>query len=352
MILIFSIFVFILLSLYLFSWLYKKKNNDEVKYDLDEITVIIPFRNEEKNLPKLLKSIEKLNLKPKEFIFVNDHSEDKSLNLLKSLFYASILSMEFNENGKKEAIHKGVLASKTKFILTWDADIEVTANYFQELKIINTVDLLILPVKMKSNSFFGIFASLDYYFLNAISFACGKFYKNIVASGANLLFKKDLYLNYYSNAKNKHISSGDDVFLLKHANDNKYIVESILNNKLAVKTFAPINFREFFHQRLRWIGKSKRVGDNFTAIIGFFGLVYHILFWLIFFQNLNLSVILFLSKILIEIPIFLPYLIKLKHEKLLLFTAVYTLIYPIYFIFIIFTLFFVKVEWKNRKIVS
>ena len=49
-------------------------------------SVIIPFRNEAKNLPKLLESVQSLKY-PKhlfEVIFVNDFSEDDSVYLINS----------------------------------------------------------------------------------------------------------------------------------------------------------------------------------------------------------------------------------------------------------------------------
>lgn len=244
-----TIFISILLLIYLTMWIMNlKKNTDSEKFNpVYDISVVIPFRNEAGNLPKMLNSISKLSLKPKEIIFVNDHSEDNSSEILKkSSISIDILHLEAGIFGKKQALHKGIQHADCEYILTWDADIEIPENYFEILKNQSKVDLLILPVKMKAKTFLGFFASLDYYFLNAISFASGKFSQNIVASGANLLFKKDLYLSYYDTQKTHQFASGDDAFLLQFAKENFASIQAILDKDICVKTESPTTIKSFF----------------------------------------------------------------------------------------------------------
>ena len=57
-----------------------------------------------------------------------------------------IIQLNKNESGKKIAIQKGVLHSKKSFILTQDADIEFSSNFFSNLEKIDQDNLIILPV--------------------------------------------------------------------------------------------------------------------------------------------------------------------------------------------------------------
>ena len=48
----------------------------ESKINCEDLTVLIPFRNEQENLSMLLKNINELKKVPSRFIFINDHSDD------------------------------------------------------------------------------------------------------------------------------------------------------------------------------------------------------------------------------------------------------------------------------------
>lgn len=350
-----TIFIFSLLLFYLATWfLTGEKKTDSEKYNpVYDISLVIPFRNEAENLPKLLDSISKLRSKPKEIIFVNDHSEDNSIEILKkSSLSIDILHLDAGIFGKKQALHKGIQHADCEYILTWDADIEIPSTYFEVIAKQSASDLLILPVKMQAFSFLGFFASLDYYFLNAISFACGKFSQNIVASGANLLLKKDLYFSYCETKKTHQFASGDDAFLLQFAKENGAKISSVIDSGLCVKTDSPSNTQNFIQQRLRWIGKSKAVGDKFAFLIGILGVLYQVSYVVLLLNYPSFWEMILLSKILVETLIFLPFVFKIKHGITLLFVPFFSLIYLIYILVVGVASILFKVEWKGRLIVK
>ena len=95
---------------------------------MQELSVIIPIFNEEKNLEILLSEIyETLNNK---FIFeivaVDDCSTDSSLIILNKLSKESNLKIirNFKNEGQSFSIYKGVKNSKYNNILTIDADLQ------------------------------------------------------------------------------------------------------------------------------------------------------------------------------------------------------------------------------------
>ena len=110
--------------------------SQELNIELNNLVVIIPFRNEESNLDKLIKSIENLSILPSNFLFVNDHSSDNSVDQIKqfsSRITYEIVSLPKLKQGKKEAIRLGINHLKCDYNLTWDADIEVPTNYFKKI---------------------------------------------------------------------------------------------------------------------------------------------------------------------------------------------------------------------------
>ena len=104
---------------------------------IDSLSIILPFYNEEQRLRKTLKEIIKFSkknkIKFKEFIFVDDGSNDKSHDIVKNfinakkLRYSKLRLIRSNKNlGKGGAIKRGIKASKGKWVLTSDIDFSVS----------------------------------------------------------------------------------------------------------------------------------------------------------------------------------------------------------------------------------
>ncbi|MFN3504987.1 MAG: TIGR04283 family arsenosugar biosynthesis glycosyltransferase [Caldimicrobium sp.] len=83
---------------------------------MEEISVIIPTYNEEKYLPKLLKSLSLIN--PGEVIVVDGKSIDKTKKIASSFGAKFLLS----ERRRGFQLHKGALEAKGNFLLFLHAD--------------------------------------------------------------------------------------------------------------------------------------------------------------------------------------------------------------------------------------
>ena len=327
------------------------KKSKQKNYNLSQISVVIPFRNEASNIPNLLASIAKLTSFPLEFIWINDHSEDTSLETLKNLpHHHQLLQLPNSQTGKKAAIRSGIASAKGSFILTWDADITVPKTYFEYLKKTPISAFSIFPVCMQANSIWELFYELDYYFLSSINVAVNWFTKPIVASGANLLFEKESFLACDSIQQHQHIASGDDQFLLDDFKKAGKLMQVIPLHGLCVNTETPHSLKSFMQQRLRWIGKSSKIKDTTTFFISSLGVVYLVLFIFLLFSPLWFYVL--PAKIMVDILIFLPYLHRLNRTKITWFTPFFTCMYPIYFLVILLLSLGLKTHWKGRSVDS
>ncbi|MGB4308918.1 MAG: glycosyltransferase, partial [Candidatus Cloacimonadaceae bacterium] len=94
------------------------------------ISVIVAARDEEHNLPRLLKSLDKLNY-PKdlyEVIIINDHSTDGTLEILANhkadynFHYIDWQGEQEGVTGKKAALLQGINAAKHDILAFTDAD--------------------------------------------------------------------------------------------------------------------------------------------------------------------------------------------------------------------------------------
>lgn len=89
------------------------------------ISIIVPVRNEEKNLPHLLASIQKQTLKPDEIIVVDDDSTDQTPKIARD-FGARVISLPeqgLNWVGKSAGCYVGAKEASTEWIYFIDADI-------------------------------------------------------------------------------------------------------------------------------------------------------------------------------------------------------------------------------------
>jgi glycosyltransferase involved in cell wall biosynthesis len=340
--------------------LQRKKSlvNQEKSIGIENITVVIPFRNEEKRILPLLESIKKSEFLPQEIIFVDDHSEDQNHTLIEQIRNRSIklISLE-NEIGKKRAIERGVKEAKTDFILTLDADVHFTPSYFINLGNLTYLDLHILPVKQNSVSFLNRFVQQDVLFADLLNKSIAGWIRPIFCSGANLLFNKEAYLEVINGTSFFEIDSGDDVFLLREFQRKNKKINVQTDSNLEVQTELPKTFEESIHQRMRWLGKSFKVRDRLANILAQVQFVFALLnigFLIssVIFIPLKYTLLLIFLKVLIELLFSFHYYQKSKQLGLWLTVPFYLLILPIINGMMLFAFLGFKPKWKGRLVVQ
>lgn len=89
-----------------------------------QLSIVIPSRNEEQNLPTLLRSLAAQAIRPREIIVVNDASTDRTAEIAGELGARVIHSQPLPEGwrGKPWACHQGAQAASGDLLLFVDAD--------------------------------------------------------------------------------------------------------------------------------------------------------------------------------------------------------------------------------------
>jgi cellulose synthase/poly-beta-1,6-N-acetylglucosamine synthase-like glycosyltransferase len=332
---------------------YLQKGN---KLKLAEITVLIPFRNEEKRIAELLESILKSSVLPSKFLFIDDHSSDKSVAKIKATltdFPFEILTVPEGEFGKKKALRIGIEAVETPYFLTLDADVAFAENYFEQFEKLTPADLYILPAVLISKRWFEHFFEVDLLLVNALNTGLSGLKRPIIASGANLLVRKSAFEQYDCYETHAHIPSGDDIYLLRDFRNANAEVRVCTIPTFQVTTETPQSFSEFIHQRLRWVAKTGNVRDHlstFLALVQFFLTIgfFSILIYLIFNSKFELALITFAFKVLVEMLFFLPFFYRFKRMKAWFLLPIYQLLFPFYNLLILVLFPFFKPIWKGR----
>lgn len=340
------------------------------------ISVIISARNEEKNLPALLKDLsnQQYGRDYFEVIVVDDHSEDKTAEIIKSFSWVKLISLSSHVNGpinsyKKLAIETAISQSKGELIVTTDADCRVNHLWLStiaDFALVSKAKMIIMPVSYNYNSsFLGLFQILDFMSLQGITAASVALKSPLMCNGANLAYKKFAFLEVNGFNEISSLASGDDMFLL-HKISKKFPGEIayLKSNEVIVYTDPMPTISSFLNQRVRWAGKSKFYKDYKIKIILILIYVFNLLLlitpFLVFIKPLTVTVstnrilsawiFILLLKTIVEMCFLKPVSFFFKYRYIMGF---FPLAQPFHIIYTVIsgTLGFKGTyKWKGRKV--
>ncbi len=375
---ILSILLFIayagLIIFYRQNWLkckeYKKPGNSEFNNKPQVfITVIIPSRNEEKEIGACLDSM-KAQTYPTHFyevIVADDFSTDHTAKIVESFSGGNIKCIalkDFIENGsinsyKKKAIEIAIGEAKGDLVVTTDADcivpplwLETIASFYNEHK----PAFICAPVGFTSgNSFLAIFQSLDFMTLQGITGASVNNNFHSMCNGANLAYEKKVFHEVGGFMGVDDIASGDDMLLMhKIATVHPTRVLYLKSPDVIVLTEPMSTVKDFLNQRIRWASKSTSYTDK--KMVSVLALVYIFNVWLLLlgilsiFHHSVLCMFIFMipGKIIVELFFLFPVASFFNNEKLLWW---FPLAQPFHILYIIIAGWLGKFgtyQWKGR----
>ena len=344
-----------LLILFFLLVIFKIKNQRKLNPELNSvsISIIIPFRNEIKNLENCLNSLLNEELKPgDEIIFINDHSEDNGADYLRAK-YGQLILLELNsgETGKKSALAKGINYAKNEWIITLDADCRIHDGYLNAMKMAmnEDTDMILARVFPDYGTDFPIkiIEQFESVLLSSMGYFSSLLNLPLLATGAALGFRKSMWnkVNRYNSHAN--IKSGDDVYLLRDFFMNKASITFINHKNAVVLTQAANKFSAWIDQKARWANKQGIYPDLKRKALGIYFLIQLFLPSIVILFTIKLALVLILLELIIVFG-----LLKLPIQKikiLLLYWFPLRIIYPFLVILILFksrkTL-----SWKGRPI--
>ncbi|NRD21862.1 glycosyltransferase [Winogradskyella litoriviva] len=337
-----------------------------------EFSVIIPFRNEAKNLPKLLESIEKLNYPKNRFqvILVDDNSDDDSVGIIKNIIatnkkFSQISDIKILQNNrvsnspKKDAISSAIKLAKFNWIITTDADCilpKYWLDIFDEFIQLNNPNCIVAPVTYHGKaSFFNRFQTLDFLSLQGATLGSFGIKNPTLCNGANFAYLKSEFMAVNGFVGNDNISSGDDVFLLeKFIKTNAKKVRYLKSKQAIVSTNPAENLELLINQRLRWASKTSKLNNWLTKLIGLIVVLANLVciafipLVLLNFVTLKIAISLFIIKFSIDFLLLFKSSRFFKQESFLFSFIISSALYPIFNIGIFFLSFFKSYRWKGR----
>ena len=287
-----------LIHFYVKGWLKTPhQNTKKIVRETLALTIVVSVRNESKSIRSCIESIiaQQYPRRLMEVILVNDFSTDDTLDIIKE--YSSFIRIinlsdhlpKERENfaNKKQAITEAVEQASHSLILCGDGDcfygdLWVTSmiQYYEKYHkkfVTGPIDFI------DTKSIWQNFLCMDLIAMNGVTAGSIGQKKPVMASGANMLFEKESFLQVNGYAGNEQIASGDDIFLMqKIFMKDKKAIGFVKNRHAMALTRGPQTISEFIHQRIRWTSKSGEMVDKQVWWV----LLFNYFFYLTCFLNL------------------------------------------------------------------
>ena len=180
--------------------------------------------------------------------------------------------------GKKHALYRLISEAQTEYIWMMDDDVlhPSIINEYNErstaqrstVSIANDLqhsDLLILPLRMESEnerpSLLERLQTAEYAAIQQLTIESAQKGKAVMCSGANLIVRRDRWLESYPDL-HPEIPSGDDMFLLESFKRRGLKVAVLDDPQFEAIVRPHTSWRAFLHQRMRWAGKAPKYTDK------------------------------------------------------------------------------------------
>ncbi len=255
-------------------------DQDSVKNEDSKVSVIIPARNEEVNLPYLLESLKTQTVSPYEVIVVDDMSSDRTYEIAAGYGVKVIGHKELPENwtGKAWALWNGVKASSGNILVFFDADVRLAPNALETLLNVRAKTggaISVVPYH-KTEKFFEKF-SLIPYLLGVLAFTSPfeRYSRRKGLYGSCIVMTREAYskIEGHDSVKSEVL---DDLTLGNKLTEAGIHVENYIGNNYVFFRMYPGGLRS----ELQGFGKSAVLGmanlQPFTVIsiaIWFIGLL-------------------------------------------------------------------------------
>jgi len=332
-------------------------------------SILVPYRNEAKNLPKLLQSIGELNYPSElfELILVDDFSKDNSERIYikwrienDKIDTTLLENLRLSNSPKKDAISRAVPIIKHEWIITTDADCTVNKNWLLTLDHFiqqnKTAEMVVGAVVYKTkNNWFHHFQQLDLLSLQGTTIGSFGIGKPFMCNGANFAYTKKLYTELGGFSGTTSSASGDDVFLLqkavkKHSDKVLYLK----NRDSIVKTKPENDFFQLFMQRVRWASKTTSYKNVYAKVLAVVVLLMNVSLvascWLLVVGSLDwrLLILGFLIKYGVDYVLLFQSNSYLRKGKFL-FPIASSLLYPFFCSAVGLYSLFGSFTWKGRR---
>ncbi len=357
------VFLLLLQDLLLFVLLQFNFNKytDSQNFDLPKVSILIPCRNEEHNLPRCLASLEKPDYPTDkiQFIFGNDQSTDETATILKTWVakHPNSILIEVVEgdtkkmNGKANALSQMAKSAEGDFYLFTDADCKAPSQWVNSMVLAqrNSNSGIVTGItQIESDTFFGQMQSLDWWLSLGMVKVMNDLGVSVTSMGNNMLISKEAYESVGGFA-GIPFSLTEDFEMGNSIEKKGYPAIHHVSADNLIKTLPQENIRGLLDQRKRWMHGAMDLPMYWRAVLALQVMFFPAIIYLCFLQPFE-GVSVWLIKVAIQSLFIYQFSFK-TGQKLKITTLV---LFEIYYLFtswstIVYYFWPSKTDWKGRK---
>jgi len=268
--------MFFIVSLYFFFiiWILSSINKIDSHINNEElithnVSVVVAVRNEEDSIKTLLDALIKQNYNKSnyEIIVSNDHSSDKTLNILneyldkiKNLKIINITDTPSKWDSKMWALNEAIKDARGEIILHIDGDCVPGINWIKNMSnqfINKSVGVVLSFTPLKGFGLFGKIIEHESLAQDALTGLALTKHLFLSCNGRSLGYRKKYFFDINGFDEINFIRGGDDDLLIhKIIYYKKCIAKYIINKNSSVCSSASKSLKEFVLQRLRYASKG------------------------------------------------------------------------------------------------
>lgn len=169
--------------------------------------------------------------------------------------------------GKKHALFRLITEADSEYVWLHDDDVVIPsvteAEIKQQLVRLGYPDMIILPLRMSGgrNSLLERLQRLEYTAIQSVTMDTALAGKAVMCSGANMIVRRDRWLESYADL-HPELASGDDMFLLESFRRKGLKIVAIDSPQWEAVVTPIGTWKTFIHQRMRWAGKAPQYHDR------------------------------------------------------------------------------------------
>lgn len=344
--------------------LFKSRSKDVTT----SVSILIAARNEADKIEKTILDILNQDYPSDlfELIIVDDNSTDRTAEIISSYSGRGVKLIQLNENEKlnsykKKAISEAIQLADGELIVTTDADCQMGSSWLKTIVSFyesGNYKMVSSPVMFfeEKNAFEEI-QTLEFLFLIGLGAAGIGNKMASTCNGANLAYRKDVFIDLKGFQGIDDLASGDDeLFLHKVASAHPDGIGFCKSRDAIVYTHSKPNLSEFIQQRKRWASKSTRYKNKSIVLLGVSVWLFNLMFLINlaggFFdsQLWRIGLYCLAVKALIEFIFLYSVCSFAGRKRLLLYIPISTIIHTIYIVYIGIAGNSGKYNWKGRMV--
>lgn len=325
------------------------------------VSILIPSRNEEKNLPRCLHALNQLDYPADrmEIILGDDRSSDRTWEILedwgRNKDYVKVLAIKEGDsekiNGKANALAQMVKESKGGLLLFTDADCVVRAGWVSsmvEAQVSSQAGLVTGITSVDARNLFSRMQGIDWWLTLGMVKVLSDWGSTVTAMGNNMLVSRGAY-EAVGGFEGLDFSLTEDFEMGKAIRERGFRAIHLVARENLIETQAVAGFGRLMQQRKRWMHGAMQLPGFWKSMLTLRVAFFPAAILLVFLHPFE-GTALWLFKVLIQ-SLFIYHFASKTGSRL---RIVEFLLFEIYYFIsawstIVYYFWPAKTDWKGRK---